>query len=212
MNGVAYRLPKKFPLTSAKVYCIFAGTIFHLYGRNNIGNNDMADIARLPGPVLDHWEWQLNAACRGMAITTFYHPWAERDQARKDRIAAAKAICRDCPAINKCRDHALRVREPYGIWGGLSEEDRARILGVYSLRYPARIPIGPQRPDENSSNRGIKQSRMTTEISPPTPPTDKGGGAVIRFPSGPPNPGTRSRSNVTPHATRSAHIPMESTP
>jgi WhiB family redox-sensing transcriptional regulator len=29
------------------------------------------------------------------------------------------------------------VREPYGIWGGLSEDERARILGVHSLRYPA---------------------------------------------------------------------------
>jgi hypothetical protein len=37
------------------------------------------------------------------------------------------------------RDHALSVHEPYGIWGGLSEEKRAERLGLYSLRYPARI-------------------------------------------------------------------------
>ena len=56
-----------------------------------------------------------------------------------DRWNVRKAICRPCPAIAACRDHALSVREPYGIWGGLSEQERAQRLGLYSLRYPARI-------------------------------------------------------------------------
>lgn len=99
----------------------------------------MADIARLPGPAINSYEWQLHAACRGMNSDTFFHPPDERTKARADRIAAAKAICRPCPAIAACRDHALSVREPYGIWGGLSEEERAERLGLYSLRYPARI-------------------------------------------------------------------------
>ena len=99
----------------------------------------MADIARLPGPPTDTDEWQLHAACRGMDNDTFFHPPDERIKARADRIAAAKTICRHCPAIKACREHALSVREPYGIWGGLSEEKRAERLGLYSLRYPARI-------------------------------------------------------------------------
>jgi WhiB family redox-sensing transcriptional regulator len=97
----------------------------------------MADTRRLPGPLLDYWEWQLHAACRGMDTATFYHPQAERNAARKHRIAAAKAICQACPAIKACLAHALRVQEPYGIWGGLSEDERAAMLGVESLRYPA---------------------------------------------------------------------------
>lgn len=28
-----------------------------------------------------------------------------------------------------CRTHALAVHEPYGIWGGLSEDDRLAIIG-----------------------------------------------------------------------------------
>ncbi|MEI6295832.1 MAG: WhiB family transcriptional regulator, partial [Actinomycetes bacterium] len=27
-----------------------------------------------------------------------------------------------------CRKHALAVQEPYGIWGGLSEDDRVAII------------------------------------------------------------------------------------
>jgi len=30
--------------------------------------------------------------------------------------------------IAACRAHALSVQEPYGIWGGLSEDDRTTIL------------------------------------------------------------------------------------
>jgi WhiB family redox-sensing transcriptional regulator len=76
----------------------------------------VADIARLPGPPTDTDEWQLHAACRGMDSDTFFHPPDERNKARADRIAAAKTICRHCPAIKACREHALSVREPYGIW------------------------------------------------------------------------------------------------
>jgi WhiB family redox-sensing transcriptional regulator len=65
--------------------------------------------------------------------------------ARTARIAAAKAICRQCPAITACLDHALRVREPYGVWGGPSEDERAELLGLKSLRYPAP----KQRPTDN---------------------------------------------------------------
>jgi len=32
-----------------------------------------------------------------------------------------------CPVRVACAEHAVRVREPYGIWGGLSEEDREAI-------------------------------------------------------------------------------------
>ena len=99
----------------------------------------MADTERLPAPLIDNWDWQTQAACRGMDITVFFHPPDERNAARERRVSQAKAICQTCPSIDACRDHALQAREPYGIWGGLSEHERAAVLGVHSLRYPARI-------------------------------------------------------------------------
>jgi len=102
----------------------------------------MADTDRLPDPLAEHWQWQLAAACRGMDSEHFFHPPDERNAAREKRIAAAKAICRSCPAVQSCLDHALQVREPYGIWGGLSEDERAGLLGLESLRYPKRTSSG----------------------------------------------------------------------
>lgn len=106
----------------------------------------MADINRLPGAQLGRWEWQLEAACRGMDSSAFFHPPGERDAAREDRAASAKAICRTCTVIDECLTHALKVREPYGVWGGHSEDERAQLLGVRSLRYPALIqPTAKER-------------------------------------------------------------------
>jgi WhiB family transcriptional regulator, redox-sensing transcriptional regulator len=87
----------------------------------------MADVSRLPGPVADVWEWQLAGACRGTDPEAFFHPDGERGSTRLARERAAKAICAGCPVLITCARHALTVREPYGVWGGLSEDDREAI-------------------------------------------------------------------------------------
>lgn len=87
----------------------------------------MAQFARLPGPSADKWNWQQHGACRGLGPESFFHPEGERGQARRARAAAAKRVCGSCPVLGQCRRHALRVREPYGVWGGLTEEEREAV-------------------------------------------------------------------------------------
>ena len=87
----------------------------------------MADTSRLPEPSLANYEWMFDGACKDYEAEMFFHPDGERGPARRNRIATAKAICASCPVIEKCAAHALSVREPYGIWGGLSEDDREMI-------------------------------------------------------------------------------------
>ena len=88
----------------------------------------MAELSRLPQPIADLWEWQYEGSCRSMDSEMFFHPDGERGPRRRNRENAAKAICASCPVIQACRTHALAVQEPYGIWGGMSEDDRATIL------------------------------------------------------------------------------------
>jgi WhiB family redox-sensing transcriptional regulator len=102
----------------------------------------MAEISRLPIPVMEEWEWQYQGACRDLDPEMFFHPDGERGPRRRNRENAAKAVCASCPVIAACRAHALAVQEPYGIWGGLSEDDRTAILerqGVTPLTIPASI-------------------------------------------------------------------------
>ena len=51
----------------------------------------------------------------------------------------AKAICADCPVLAQCRDHALRSREVYGIWGGMGESERAAAIDERT-RAPRAVP------------------------------------------------------------------------
>jgi WhiB family redox-sensing transcriptional regulator len=88
----------------------------------------MAEISRLPGPVMDLWEWQFDGACRDADQDLFFHPEGERGSARRRRAEAAKAICATCPVIKQCLEQSLTVREPYGVWGGLSEDERSAVL------------------------------------------------------------------------------------
>lgn len=100
----------------------------------------MTDTARLPEPLIDNYAWQADAACRGMDPAVFFPPTSEGGVRHRQRLDAAKMICRRCPAIQACLSHALRAREASGVWGGLSESERAEILGLRSLRYPAAAP------------------------------------------------------------------------
>ena len=84
----------------------------------------MADFSRLPGPNADLWDWQLRGLCRGKDSSLFFHPEGERGAARSGREVAAKEICLNCPVQIPCVEHALRVREPYGVWGGMTEDER----------------------------------------------------------------------------------------
>ena len=81
-----------------------------------------------PRPLEADWEWQFKAACRGMATDIFFYTERERGPRRARREKIAKSICATCPVLNQCREQALRLAEPYGIWGGLTEEERFQIL------------------------------------------------------------------------------------
>ena len=93
----------------------------------------MADLSRLPGPIADIWEWQLRGSCRAADPDLFFHPEGERGPRKAARDAAAKSICARCPVLASCRRHALGVREPYGVWGGLTEEEREAIHAAVPL-------------------------------------------------------------------------------
>ncbi|HET7303736.1 MAG TPA: WhiB family transcriptional regulator [Segeticoccus sp.] len=97
----------------------------------------MAEISRLPGPVADLWDWQFEGACRDASPDVFFHPEGERGPARRNRDAEAKAVCMSCPVLQQCRRHALQVREPYGVWGGMTEGEREEI---YATAPPAEAP------------------------------------------------------------------------
>jgi len=73
--------------------------------------------------------WQPVALCRGNHSHLFFPPnTAERKDERERREIRARSICGVCPVKGQCLDYAMEIREPYGIWGGLTESERRTIL------------------------------------------------------------------------------------
>ena len=75
--------------------------------------------------------WELRAACRDTQFSWFISRLAgESASQRRTREAAAKQICAGCSVREECLDYALRVAEPFGIWGGLNEAERRDLLSL----------------------------------------------------------------------------------
>ncbi len=72
--------------------------------------------------------WQLKGLCRGNHSYLFFPPsTTERKEDRDRREHKAKAICGVCGVKDECLEFALEIREPYGIWGGLTETERRQV-------------------------------------------------------------------------------------
>jgi WhiB family redox-sensing transcriptional regulator len=98
----------------------------------------MTDTSGRPALVAGGWDWQAHAACQGMSAATFFTADNERGPTKRRHEAQAKAVCAGCPVLGRCRDWALAMREPYGVWGGTTPEERAILLSQRSVAAPDR--------------------------------------------------------------------------
>jgi WhiB family redox-sensing transcriptional regulator len=71
-------------------------------------------------------EWSSRAACLSVEPELFF-PVGTTGRAMTD-VDSAKQVCAGCAVLVDCRDYALRTRQPFGVWGGLDEEERREIL------------------------------------------------------------------------------------
>jgi WhiB family redox-sensing transcriptional regulator len=67
--------------------------------------------------------WRAKGSCRGSDARIFYPPSDDDDLAEP-----AKLICSICPVRKPCLEFALSTREKHGVWGGLTERERRRVL------------------------------------------------------------------------------------
>ena len=82
--------------------------------------------------------WQGRAACADPTLGFDPTWWTDDDvrsmgQSRDEREAnrrRALHICNSiCPVRESCCDYALRQKEPFGIWGGMTKAEREKALG-----------------------------------------------------------------------------------
>lgn len=71
------------------------------------------------------WEWQLQGRCRALPAHIFF-PDDHRGQALREREEKAKRVCRGCPVLVTCREHALQLPGRFGVWGAMTARERSR--------------------------------------------------------------------------------------
>lgn len=77
----------------------------------------------LPSPGTSGW--RRHAACRGEDPELFFPVGSPGPVL--EQIAAAKALCAKCPVRAACLRFALETGQGYGIWGGLTEDERRNL-------------------------------------------------------------------------------------
>lgn len=81
-------------------------------------------------------DWELYGACVDVDPEDFYVPDGLRGAARQPYIDRAKAVCARCPVRAQCRADALKRGEQHGVWGGLSEDERRKLIKAGQTDVP----------------------------------------------------------------------------
>lgn len=70
--------------------------------------------------IATDYTWQERGSCRGVDAELFF-------PASEEEATTAKAICTTCPVRLACLAFAVEHSERFGVWGGLTEKERARL-------------------------------------------------------------------------------------
>lgn len=86
-----------------------------------------AGLIDVVGPHPDFLEvdltWMTDALCAEVDADLFF---PEMGGSTRE----AKAVCAECLVRAECLDYALETGQRFGVWGGMSERERRRLLGL----------------------------------------------------------------------------------
>jgi WhiB family redox-sensing transcriptional regulator len=88
--------------------------------------------------LYDDAPWMQDSACTLEDAEVFFpeqSPWMLSE------IAAAKMICRGCPVRETCLTYALENDIEYGVWGGLTRNERLDIRRAHRRSLAAGTPV-----------------------------------------------------------------------
>ncbi|QRY43140.1 WhiB family transcriptional regulator [Mycolicibacterium boenickei] len=75
--------------------------------------------------IVNRESWQAKGACRNHKTPDIWYP---HKKSPPDQTIEARSICIGCEVREKCLQYAMDHPDERGIWGGLTELERAGIL------------------------------------------------------------------------------------
>lgn len=82
-------------------------------------------------------DWRAQAGCVKSDPETFFPAAGEDTMTGRTQYAEAKRVCWGCPVRADCLKYALEARLDYGVFGGMTPNERNGIL----RRSKAAIPV-----------------------------------------------------------------------
>ena len=84
--------------------------------------------------------WFDKANCQGVKTDVFFVERPKGQVPRLDPDAEAKQVCRGCVVRKECLEYAIEHNERFGVWGGLGEKERRKLMrerrGLRSVPTP----------------------------------------------------------------------------
>lgn len=78
--------------------------------------------------------WSERAACDTATARLFFAADGERGAAKEARERLAQGICARCPVRAECLTYAVDTHQHAGVWGGTTEDQRARLIRAAQKR------------------------------------------------------------------------------
>lgn len=92
-------------------------------------------------------DWHDDAACRDHPAELFF-PDELRGERQRLAESEAKAICRRCPVLIRCAQHAVEAPETYGVWGATTAKERVAFRSSVGLA---------KQPQQSAGGRVIRK-------------------------------------------------------
>jgi len=89
-----------------------------------LSSNNLVDL-----PYLKDWgngEWRKDAACANSDTDKFF-PKKGKEARTQEVISSARLVCAQCSVRSECLEFAVKNTVMYGIWGGLTREERKKV-------------------------------------------------------------------------------------
>ena len=91
----------------------------------------------------DH-DWRSQSACL-TADPELFFPLSSMGPSLR-QVTEAKKVCGQCPVRAECLEFALSTNQVHGVWGGMSEDERRRLVAARTQgRRPAMAGAGASR-------------------------------------------------------------------
>lgn len=76
-------------------------------------------------------DWKAQGTCRSYGWPDLWFPEG-KDKRRQEQESVS--VCLGCPMLARCRESALKNKEIYGVWAGLTEDELRELAGKKGVR------------------------------------------------------------------------------